>query len=415
MNQSTPTPTVFSPGDARGEFVFPKHTDSSPLLYLCGHSLGLLPRDAAKELTTGIDAWARLAVDGHFEGGRPWFELGEDLRPVIGRLVGASAKSVVLHGSLTSNLHLLLTSFYRPSAKRTKFLMEFGAFPSDRHLVFSHVHSRGLDPAEHVIELKGDGPLSVPSSEEVIAAINAAGEELATVLLPGVAYATGYAFDIRAITDAAHKVGATVGFDLAHAAGNLHLKLEEDGVDFAAWCSYKYLNGGPGAIGGLFVHPKHTDGPNIPPRFEGWWGNLASSRFTPNRDFVPEPGAGAWQLSNVPVFSTLPLYASLPIFDRIGMEGIAHAGRELHARMRQRLIAHGADVALLTPEHRHGAQLSVGIPGRADAVQKRMQTQGILVDTRGPDVLRLGAVPLYTTLDDADRAVDGLVQALREV
>lgn len=401
------------PGAEKEQFVVPQHTHGTPQIYLCGHSLGLQPRRAADMIQEGLAAWASLAVDGHFEGAKPWFSLGDDLRGALAHLTGAGEDDVTLHASLTTNLHLLLTSFYRPKARRTRLLMEYGAFPSDRFLVHSHVESRGLDPLEHVLTVRGEGFLGVPSTDEIIEAIRAAGETLATVLLPGVAYATGQVYDIARITAAAHAVGATVGFDLAHAIGNIELNLVRDGVDFAAWCSYKYLNGGPGAIGGLFVHPRHTLGEGALPRFEGWWGNRAQSRFTPNQEFEAAPGAGAWQLSNVPVFSTLPLYASLPLFQRYTMAAIDAAGRALHRQLRAELIASGNAPAILTPEDAHAAQLSVYIPERAEAVQRALQHQGILCDTRGAHVLRLGVTPLYTSSDDASRAVKALLQTLR--
>ena len=238
MNRPASTPQQrFHAGDARGDFLFPQTPDGAPLLYLCGHSLGLQPRGAADQLSRGADAWEKLAVDGHFEGEHPWFELGEDLRPALGRLVGADAENVAIHGTLTTNLHLLLTSFYRPQKQRTKLLMEYGAFPSDRFLVRSHVRTRDLDPNAHVVEVRGEGPLSVPTTEEIIAEIERLGDSLCTVLLPGVAYSTGRVYDIARITAAAHAVGAIAGFDLAHAAGNVALQLQRDDVDFAAWCS----------------------------------------------------------------------------------------------------------------------------------------------------------------------------------
>lgn len=403
----------FVPGGAKEHFVLPRGEDGAPLLYFCGHSLGLQPLAVASEIQGGLNAWGTLAVDGHFEGARPWFSLGEDLRPKLARLVGASEDAVALHASLTTNLHLLLTSFYRPHGRRTKLLIEHGAFPSDRFLAHSHVRARDLDPAEHVLEIRGEGSLGVPSTDEVIAAIDDAGETLATVLLPGVSFSTGTAYDLRRISEAAHRVGASVGFDLAHAAGNLALDLEGSGADFAAWCSYKYLNAGPGAIAGLFVHPRHTQGEPLIPRLEGWWGNRASTRFTPNTDFEPDAGASAWLLSNVPVFSALPLYASLPIFDTYGMDAIAEAGKTLQRALREGLERSGADVEILSDTRAHGAQLSIAVPGRAEAIQTALQQRGLVCDTRGPDVLRFGAVPLYTSLEDVARAVDLLTDTLR--
>lgn len=399
-------------GNARDRFLSPRAAQGEAITYLCGHSLGLQPTNTHALMAEGLGMWSDLAVDGHFEGAKPWFSLGEDLRPMMARIVGANAADVVLHASLTINLHLLLTSFYRPTGRRTKILMERGAFPSDRFALHSHAASRGYPPDTHVIEVVGSGPLEVPTSDEIVAAIEAADETLATVLLPGVVYSTGAVYDIARITAAAHRVGATIGWDLAHAVGNIALQLEADGVDFATWCTYKYLNGGPGAVGGLFVHPVHTQDRGELARFEGWWGHKASTRFQPNMPFDASDGAAAWQLSNVPVFSLLPLYASLPIFDEVGMTALAEAGRHLHRRMREGLAQARRPIALLTPADAYGTQLSIALPGRAQQVQQQLASRGFLCDTRGADVLRAAAAPLYTTETDVDAFSAALVHIL---
>lgn len=397
----------FDAGDLRLEFNMPESADGEPLTYLCGHSLGAMPKDVHALLNQGMTDWARRAVDGHFEGEKPWFHLGEDLRDAMGSIVGAHAENVVLHGTLTNNLHLLLRSFYRPLGKRTRILMEHSAFPSDRFCVRSHVASRGYDPDQHVYTVRGQGPHGVPTTQEILAAIDAHGEEIATILLPGVSYINGAVYDMEAITRRGHDAGAFVGWDLAHAVGNIELSLDDHGVDFAAWCTYKYLNSGPGAIGGLYVHDRHTSSHAPPiPRYEGWWGNRSETRFTPNTDFDAAAGAAAWQLSNVPVFSMLPLYATLPMFERIGMKRLATLGKMAHHHLREGLLEACPNLEMLTPKDAHGTQLSILLPDGAEAIQRALQEQNIVCDTRGDDILRVAPVPLYNTNDDIETFID---------
>lgn len=413
MQSQAESQKTFQMGDYRSQFELPQTAQGTPLAYLCGHSLGAMPSAARARLEQGLTSWSELAVDGHFEGETPWFHLGESLQTPMGAIVGATPQNVALGGSLTTNLHLLLVSFYRPEAKRRKVLMEYGAFPSDRFLVRSHVASRGCDPDLDVIEVKGAGPLGVPTSEELLAAIQTHGETLATVLLPGVSYSTGTVYDIAGITQAGRDAGAHVGWDLAHAVGNIELQLEADGADFAAWCTYKYLNGGPGAVGGYFVHPRHTEGgAEHLQRYEGWWGNHASTRFEPNASFEPAPGASAWQLSNVPVFSMLPLYVSVPMFAEVGMKRLAALGHEGHSYVREALQSAHPQLQFITPADAHGAQLSISIPTRAEALQNALQRQGVLCDTRGDDILRFAGAPLYNTKEDLDRFITALDQLL---
>lgn len=403
----------FRAGDLRAQFRLPSAPDGTELTYLCGHSLGAMPRDAEAMIQQGLTDWAQRAVDGHFEGDKPWFHLVDDLREPMGAIVGAPAQSVVLVGTLTNNLHLLLRSFYRPLGKRTRILMEHSAFPSDRFCVRSHVASRGYDPDQHVLTVRGSGPHGVPTTEEILAAIDAHAEEIATILLPGVSYINGAVYDIRAITQRGQHAGALVGWDLAHAVGNIKLSLDADNVDFAAWCTYKYLNSGPGALGGLFVHDRHTrDGAPPIPRYEGWWGNRSETRFTPNTDFDPAPGAAAWQLSNVPVFSALPLYASLPHFQKIGMSRLSMLGRSAHKQLRSALEDAHPHLEFLTPRDAHGTQLSLVLPGRANAIQRALQAKKIVCDTRGDDILRVGPVPLYNTAQDVEIFIDALDEVL---
>ncbi|MGE0442462.1 MAG: kynureninase, partial [Gemmatimonadales bacterium] len=309
-------------GPLRSEFEFPDGEGGQPLVYLCGNSLGLMPHRVRALVEQELDDWARFAVEGHHEAATPWYSYHENFRESGARLVGARPGEVVMMNALTVNLHLLMVSFYRPAGRRRKVVIEEAAFPSDTYAVASHLAARGIDPEENVVVARpepGSHCLDTAALEALIARL---GDELALVLLPGVQYYTGQRLDVARITNAAHAAGAIAGFDLAHAAGNVPLELHDWNVDFAAWCSYKYLNAGPGAVGGCFVHARHADAGL--PRFAGWWGNDPDTRFRLhlNERFVPRPGADGWQISNPPVFAMTPLLASIGQFDRVGMAAL---------------------------------------------------------------------------------------------
>jgi len=397
----------------RDEFERPVSRDGTPLTYLCGNSLGLLPHAARTLLNEELDDWSRHAVEGHLHSRRPWVDYHELFRELGARLVGARPGEVVMMNSLTVNVHLMMVSFWRPEGRRTKVLMERGAFPSDTYAVHSHVRARGLDPAQHVVEVGPRAGEDLVREEDVIDAIRAAGDTLALVMIGGVNYATGQAFDIARITAAAHGVGALAGWDLAHWAGNLPARLHDWDVDFACWCSYKYLNSGPGAVAGCFVHERHGADVTIP-RFAGWWGNDPKTRFRMGPEFVARPGADGWQLSNPPILALAPLLASLRIFDRAGMDALHAKSRALTGSMRALLAARApAGCRVITPgaPGTHGAQLSIAFERDARARHAALAAAGVIGDFREPNIVRLAPAPLYNGWADAWRAVDALCRA----
>ncbi|MGH8150844.1 MAG: kynureninase, partial [Steroidobacteraceae bacterium] len=345
-------------------FVLPRDADGTPLLYLCGHSLGPLPLAARDVLRAELDDWGRLAVRGHEAARHPWIAYHEELRPGLESLTGARPGEVVAMNSLTVNLHLMLASFYRPAGRRTKILIEAGAFPSDRHAVAAQIAWHGLDPRSELIELAPEPGSALIAETAIEEVLRARGEEIAVLLWPGVQYLSGQAFDLSAIARAGRRAGAIVGFDLAHAIGNLPLALHDSEADFAVWCSYKYLNSGPGAIGGCFVHARHGADPDIP-RLAGWWGHEAATRFRMAPEFRAAAGAEGWQVSNPPILSSAPLIASLEIFRAAGIERLRAKSVALTGFL-DRLLQ-PLPVTLVTPSDAaaRGCQLSFRIGGSA--------------------------------------------------
>jgi kynureninase len=393
----------------RDEFTLPHGLDGHPLVYLCGHSLGLAPQQARVLVNEELDHWDQLAVQGHHTGRRNWIGYAELLREGLARLVGASPIEVVAMNSLTVNLHLLLASFYRPAPQRHRIVIETGAFPSDRHAVASQIAWHGFDPDEVLIELD-------PDEAQLEACLAAQGSSVALVLWPGVQYLSGEAFDIARVAAAAHRAGARCGVDLAHSIGNLPLQLHASGADFAVWCSYKYLNAGPGAIGGAFVHSRHSRASL--PGLAGWWGHDPATRFLMGPTFTPAPGAAGWQVSNPPILSTAPLLASLQLFESAGMEALRAKSLALHRLMRESIEARmGKALVPVTPmqDARHGCQLSLRIRGGRDAGRQtfdRLAQLGVVADWREPDILRVAPVPLYNSFADIALFVDRLEQSL---
>lgn len=388
----------------REQFWIPPH-DGGEQIYLCGHSLGLQPRTAEAVLAREMDRWRTLAVSGHFQGQPAWIDYGDGLADSMARLVGAKAAEVTVMNTLTVNLHLLMVSFFRPAGRRRKILIEHGAFPSDRYAVESQLRFHGLDPAECLVELAPAGDNRLIEESDVEAWLQAHGDEVALVLWPGVQYSSGQAFDLPRITAAAHAAGARVGFDLAHSAGNLPLRLHDCGCDFAAWCTYKYLNGGPGAVAACFVHDRHADASNLP-RFEGWWGNERSGRFRMEPNFTPAPGAEAWQLSNPPILAMAPLRASLELFAAAGMDRLRAKSRQMTDWLAEGIESRlGALLEILTPASagRRGCQLSLRVrAGREQGRQlyEYLARNGVVADWREPDILRVAPVPLYNRFED---------------
>ena len=397
----------------RDEFHLPL-LDGVEQAYFCGNSLGLQPRGARAMVEEVLDKWSRDAVEGHFREPAPWMPYHELVRTGLADVVGAQPSEVVAMNSLTANLHLMMVSFYRPTSERYAVLMEAGAFPSDRHALESQVRFHGLDPADALIEVEpdeADGTISLAAIERAI--VRNAGR-LALVLWPGVQYRTGQAFDLPEIARMAHSAGAIAGFDLAHAVGNLPLRLHDGGADFAVWCHYKYMNAGPGAVGGCFVHERHARTER--PRFAGWWGHDQATRFHMGPAFAPTPGADGWQLSNPPILALAPLRASLDLFARAGIDTLRAKSIRLtgylEALIRERL---SGTLMIATPREpdRRGAQLSLRVAGgraQGRALFGSLAHQGILGDWREPDVIRISPAPLYNTHADVLRFVRGVEQ-----
>jgi kynureninase len=383
----------------RSEFHIPRRPDGEDIVYLCGNSLGLQPRGVKAMVEQELDDWARLGVDGHFHGKTPWYGYHEVLRDAGARLVGGLPSEVVFMNSLTVNLHLMLSTFYRPTPDCHRILVDEPIFPSDRYALASHIAHRGLDPAEALVSVQARPGEYTIRLEDMEATLAKHGHGINLVLLSGVNFATGQLFDIGRLTRAAKRQGCVVGLDLAHAAGNVELHLHDWEVDFAVWCNYKYLNGGPGAVGGCFVHEK--DGNNLHlPRLAGWWGNDPATRFRMNseRHFVPRPGADGWQLSNPPILAMAPLRASLAVFDRATMAALRAKSESLTGYLGELLKPYPT----ITPQDpkQRGCQVSLRVDERPQEMFADLGRQGIVCDFRPPNIIRVAPVPLYNTFHD---------------
>ena len=405
LDATDPLPT------RRAEFHVPRHDDADQA-YFVGNSLGLQPRGTRAQVEDVLDKWSMEAVEGHFRGHSQWLSYHGLMREPLARLVGAKPLEVVAMNSLTANLHLMMVSFYRPTAERPAILIEAGAFPSDRYAVASQIAFHGFDPATDLIELEPDLPGGLFSMEAITAAIETHGHRLALVLWPGVQYRTGQSFDLREVTRLAHAQGARCGLDLAHAVGNIELSLHDDGADFAVWCHYKYLNSGPGAVAGCFVHESHAH--SGVQRFAGWWGHEPASRFRMGPDFVPSEGADGWQLSNPPILGLAPLRASLDQFDAVGMPALRQKSLRLTGYLQQLIDERLADtLEVVTPRDpaQRGCQLSIRVRGGREqgrALFDHLAAHGVLGDWREPDVIRISPAPLYNSHADILRFVRGV-------
>jgi kynureninase len=391
--------------DFRSKFNFPTFHDKT-VRYFTGNSLGLQPKKAVEYVNEELQNWAKFGVEGHFLAERPWFAYHENLTQLTANVVGALPIEVVVTHSLTTNLHLLMVSFYQPKGKRTKILCEAKAFPSDQYALESQVKFHGLSN-EHLVEIAPREGENLIRLEDILSKIEELGDELALVMIGGVNYYTGQLFDMKTITEAGHKVGAYVGFDLAHAAGNINLKLHDWGVDFAAWCGYKYLNSSPGGVSGMFVHERHANNKNLP-RFAGWWGYNKEKRFQMEPGFEPMPGAEGWQLSNAPVLGMAVQLASLEIFEEAGMDRIG-AKRDLMTAFTEFVIEDISErnkekctFELITPKDKtqRGAQLSIQAKGQGKALFNALSDLGVVADWREPNVIRIAPAPLYNSYED---------------
>ncbi|HMO80310.1 MAG TPA: kynureninase [Pyrinomonadaceae bacterium] len=408
----------------RSMFLFPSGADGNELIYFTGNSLGLQPKTARKYIEEELDDWARLGVEGHLHARHPWLPYHEFVTASLARLVGAKPIEVVAMNSLTVNLHLLMVSFYRPTPERYKIAIEKGAFPSDQYAVESQVRFHGFerskvgagrDARDPVIELAPREGEACLRTEDIIETIEREGDSISLILLGGVNYYTGQAFDMKSITEAGHKKGCVVGFDLAHAAGNLILELHDWNVDFAAWCSYKYLNAGPGGIAGIFVHERHAEAFDLP-RFAGWWGHDKETRFLMGPEFHPLAGAEGWQLSNPPIFQLAALRASLEIFDEATMPALREKSTKLTGYLESLLKQIQSDrIEIITPgdPEQRGCQLSIRVRNADKGLFDALSEHGVVADWREPDVIRVAPVPLYNSFQDVYRFSEVLAACLR--
>ncbi|MCE2611461.1 kynureninase [Flavobacteriaceae bacterium D16] len=385
----------------REEFYFPKVQDKQ-VIYFTGNSLGLQPKRTQQFVDDIMQDWRELAVEGHFYSNKPWWDYHERLAQPLAKVVGAQAREITVMNTLTVNLHLLMVSFYRPDQKRYKILCEEKAFPSDQYMFQSQLRFHGLDPDEALVEVKKREGEHYWRTEDVISKIEELGDSLALVLIGGVNYYNGQVFEMEAITAAGKKAGAFVGWDLAHAVGNVDLRLHDWGADFASWCSYKYMNSGPGNASGIYVNEQYLDRKDIP-RFEGWWGTKKESRFLMKPTFEPMATADAWQISNAPVLALAPYLASLEIFEEVGMKAIIEKRNKIVAYLEYILHEIDKQVAsrfeIITPEAR-GCQLSVFLHGEGRPLFDYLMKAGVIVDWREPNVIRLAPAPLYCSYED---------------
>lgn len=402
----------------REQFYFPQHQGEN-VLYFCGNSLGLQPKGVMAALEHEVRHWREHAVEGHFRGEMPWMHYHKFLQPQSARIVGAKESEVVVMNTLTTNLHLLMVSFYRPTKQRFKIVMEAHAFPSDQYAMESQVRFHGFSPEEAIVEVAPRAGEETLRTEDIIAAIEQHGDEVATVMFGGVNYYTGQFFEIEKITEAAHRVGATAGFDLAHTAGNLPLQLHDWGVDFACWCSYKYLNSGPGGPSGIFVHERHGNNPDLP-RFAGWWGHDEEHRFLMKKGFVPMQGAAGWQLSNAQIFSMAAHKASLDMFDEAGMDTLRAKAVKMTGyleylieNLNAPITNHPSPVThrrfnIITPKDpaQRGCQLSILTGDDGKKLFDFLTENGVIADWREPNVIRVAPVPMYNSFEDCWRLAE---------
>ena len=383
----------------RDQFIFPQH-NSKDVYYFTGNSLGLQPKKAKQYILEELEDWGKYGVEGHFQSRRNWFGYHHFLVDKSAKIVGAKTEEVAVMNTLSVNLNLLMVSFYRPEGKRTKIIMEAAAFPSDHYAVQQQVKFHKLNPAENIILLTPRENEYAMRTDDILSVIEENKNELALVMLGGVNYYTGQFFDLEKITKKAHEVGAIAGFDLAHAAGNILLKLHDWNVDFACWCSYKYLNSGPGGVASIFVHERHGNEANIP-RFAGWWGNDEKDRFLMRSEFIPAKGASGWQQSNAQIFSMAAHLASLELFEEAGMDALRKKSEKMTGYLEQ-LLSSIPQIKIITPSNpnERGCQLSLIALDRPKELFKYLQDNGIITDWREPDVIRVAPVPLYNRFED---------------
>jgi kynureninase len=388
----------------RSRFYFPPH-QKGDAIYFCGNSLGLQPKDAEAAIRQELNDWKELAIGGYLHAKNPWLYYHDNFKAPLSKIVGCQEEEVTVMNALTVNLHLLLLSFYHPDTKRYHIIMEAGAFPSDQYALETQAKIHGFDPADVIIEISPRDGEKTLREEDILAAIEKYKDTLALVLFGGINYYTGQLFDMQAITAATHRAGAFAGFDLAHAVGNVPLQLHDWDVDFAVWCSYKYLNSGPGAAGGAYIHERYARNRDMV-RLGGWWGNEEATRFKMEKGFIPKSNAGGWSLSTAQVFNMAALKASLPLFEEAGMERLRAKSLELTAYLAYLLgQLNNISFEIITPAdpERRGAQLSLYFSARGKEIHQKMIEAGIIVDYREPGVIRVAPAPLYNSFEDVYR------------
>ena len=391
----------------RNDFHFPQFLDA-PVVYFCGNSLGLQPKNLRAMVEQELLDWQQLAINGFYQAKNPWLYYHQPLTEQLAPLVGAMPAEIAVLNALTVNLHFLLLSFYRPTTQRYKIIMEAGAFPSDQYAVETQAVLHGFDPSEAIIEVAPRSGEKLIREDDILLAIDKNRESLALLLFGGINYYSGQLFNIRRITEAVHHAGAIAGFDLAHAAGNVPLQLHDWNVDFAAWCSYKYLNSGPGAVGGIFIHEKYATDPKHT-RLGGWWGNDESTRFRMEKGFIPKADAGGWAQSTTPVMNMIGLKSSLKIFSRTTIGALRSKSIDLTAYLAflvQQLTTLSCEIITPEDKDRRGAQLSLFFKDRGPEIHRRMTDAGIVVDYRQPGVIRVAPAPLYNSFEDVWKFYD---------
>jgi kynureninase len=388
----------------KDQFYFPQH-EGKNAIYFCGNSLGLQPKKAASYIEAELESWKSIAVGGYFGGKNPWLYYPDQCKPALAAMIGAKEDEVTVMNALTVNLHLMMLSFYKPTAVRFKIMMEAGAFPSDQYAIETLVKHFGLNPTDAIIEIAPKEGEKTLHTSDILDAIEAAGDSLAMVMFGGINYYTGQFFDLSAITEKAHAVGAIAGFDLAHVVGNIPLQLHDWKVDFAVWCSYKYLNAGPGAVGGAFVHEMHSGNINTP-RLAGWWGNEEKERFKMEKGFIPKANANGWNLSTSQVFNTTALNASLSLYNEIGIEALRNKSMLLTSYL-EYLLCQLTNISfeIITPTNpsERGAQLSLYFNTKGKAIHNKLIESGVIVDYREPGVIRVAPAPFYCSFEDVYR------------
>lgn len=398
----------------RDRFHIPMQADGSPYVYLCGNSLGLQPKSTKDALIQELTDWGNLGVEGHFHAKNPWMPYHEFLTHAMAKVVGAKPMEVVVMNTLSVNLHLMMVSFYRPEGKRNKILIEYDAFPSDKYAVESQLKYHGIDPKEGMLELRARDGEELIRMEDIEKVIEEQGDEIALIMIGNTNYYTGQFFDMKAITKLGHAKGCKVGFDCAHGAGNVKLNLHDSGADFAVWCTYKYMNSGPGSLGGCFVHERHAHDKDLP-RFAGWWGHNKDTRFKMRDGFDPIPGVESWQLSNPPILSMAAIKASLELFEEVGMDRLRTKADHLTGYL-EYLVDEIADdrIKIITPrdpKHR-GSQLSIQVRDADKGLFDKITEAGVIADWREPDVIRIAPTALYNSYEDVFRFSELLKEQL---